>query len=201
MGFPQARTGRSAVYYELMVSSLGGHPYGDGTTLVLAFCHISTTQPIEIIETEYPITVVRFEPVIDSAGAGRHRGGPAFVREYRALADFRMGLRSGGYRFGSWGVQGGLGPARAGCTINPDTDHAEQMPALFQRELEEGDVVRVLFAGGGGLGEPRSREARDVLADVRNGIVSVQAARETYGVVLTDDGREVDEQATAALRS
>lgn len=201
MGFPQARTGRSAVYYELMVSSLGGHPYGDGTTLVLAFCHISTTQPIEIIETEYPITVVRFEPVIDSAGAGRHRGGPAFVREYRALADFRMGLRSGGYKFGSWGVQGGLGPARAGCTINPDTDHAEQMPALFQRELEEGDVVRVLFAGGGGLGEPRSREARDVLADVRNGIVSVQAARETYGVVLTDDGREVDEQATAALRS
>ena len=42
MGFPEARTGRSAVYYELMVSSLGGHPGGDGTTLVLAFCHIST---------------------------------------------------------------------------------------------------------------------------------------------------------------
>ena len=63
MGFPEARTGKSAVYYELMVSSLGGHPEGDGTTLVLAFCHISTTQPIEIIETEYPLTVERFEAV------------------------------------------------------------------------------------------------------------------------------------------
>jgi N-methylhydantoinase B len=201
MGFPEARTGRSAVYYELMVSSLGGHPNGDGTTLVLAFCHISTTQPIEIIETEYPVTVLRFEPVTDSAGAGRHRGGPAFVREYRALADFRMGLRSGGYKFGSWGVQGGLGPARAGCTINPDTDRAEEMPALFTRELARGDVVRVLFAGGGGLGDPRARDAALVLADVRNGMVSVEAARETYGVALSDDLREVDEEATAALRA
>jgi N-methylhydantoinase B len=201
MGFPEARTGRSAVYYELMVSSLGGHPAGDGTTLVLAFCHISTTQPIEIIETEYPVTVLRFEPVIDSAGAGRHRGGPAFVREYRALADFRMGLRSGGYKFGSWGVQGGLGPARAGCTINPDTERAEEMPALFARELNEGDVVRVLFAGGGGLGDPRTRDTAQVLADVRNGIVSRESAREHYGVEITADRREVDEQATAALRS
>ena len=201
MGFPEARTGRSAVYYELMVSSLGGHPAGDGTTLVLAFCHISTTQPIEIIETEYPVTVLRFEPVIDSAGAGRHRGGPAFVREYRALADFRMGLRSGGYKFGSWGVQGGLGPARAGCTINPDTERAEEMPALFARELKEGDVVRVLFAGGGGLGDPRTRDTSQVLADVRNGIVSRETAREQYGVEITADLREVDGQATAALRS
>lgn len=201
MGFPEARTGRSAVYYELMVSSLGGHPDGDGTTLVLAFCHISTTQPIEIIETEYPVTVLRFEPVIDSAGAGRRRGGPSFVREYRALADFRMGLRSGGYKFGSWGIQGGKGPAKAGCTINPDTDREEHMPALFARELEQGDVVRVVFAGGGGLGDPLTRDAEQVLEDVRNGLVSVEAARVTYGVVVRDDLSGLDEQATADLRA
>jgi N-methylhydantoinase B len=123
------------------------------------------------------------------------------VREYRALADFRMGLRSGGYKYGSWGVQGGLGPARAGCAINPDTDRAEEMPALFARELKKDDIVRVLFAGGGGLGDPYAREPGQVLTDVRNGIVSVEAARETYGVALTDDLREVDEQATATLRA
>jgi N-methylhydantoinase B len=201
MGFPEARTGRSAVYYELMVSSLGGHPNGDGTTLVLAFCHISTTQPIEIVETEYPVMVLRFEPVIDSAGAGRHRGGPAFVREYRALADYRMGLRSGGYKFGAWGVQGGQGPAKASCTINAGTDREEEMPALFARELEKGDTVRVVFAGGGGLGNPHTRVAEDVLADVRNGIVSVAAAREVYGVAVREDLGGIDEEATAALRA
>jgi N-methylhydantoinase B len=201
MGFPEARTGRSAVYYELMVSSLGAHPAGDGTTLVLAFCHISTTQPIEIIETEYPVVVQRFEPVEDSAGAGRHRGGPAFVREYKALANFRMGLRSGGYKFGSWGVQGGLGPTKAGCTINPGSAEEEEMPALFARELREGDVVRVVFAGGGGLGDPREREPARVLEDVRNGLVSLDAARDTYAVVVTSDLRTVDEAATEALRA
>lgn len=201
MGFPEARTGRSAVYYELMVSSLGGHPAGDGTTLVLAFCHISTTQPIEIIETEYPVVVQRFEPVQDSAGAGRHRGGPAFVREYEALANFRMGLRSGGYKFGSWGVQGGLGPTKAGCTINPGSADEEEMPALFARELHEGDVVRVVFAGGGGFGNPRERDPASVLEDVRNGLVSVEAAREIYGVVVSGDLRSVDEPATDTLRA
>jgi N-methylhydantoinase B len=201
MGFPEARTGKSAVYYELMVSSLGGHPAGDGTSLALAFCHISTTQPIEIIETEYPVIVERFEPVPDSAGAGRHRGGAAFVREYRALTDFRLGLRSGGYKFGSWGVQGGLGPAKAGCTLNPGAPEEEQMPALFVREMESDDVVRVVFAGGGGLGDPRDREPELVLEDVLNGYYTLDFATETFGVAFTEDGSAIDPEATADLRA
>jgi N-methylhydantoinase B len=181
MGFPRARTGKSAVYYELMVSSLGGHPEGDGTTLVLAFCHISTTQPIEIIETEYPLTIERFEVVPDSAGAGRHRGGPAFVREYRVLDDFRLGLRSGGYKFGSWGVHGGQGPSLASCTLQPGTEEEASMPALFVREMSAGDVVRVVFAGGGGLGDPRERDPSLVQEDVENGIYTAEFAERTFG--------------------
>jgi N-methylhydantoinase B len=201
MGFPEARTGKSAVYYELMVSSLGAHPKGDGTTLVLAFCHISTTQPIEIIESEYPVVVERFEPVQDSAGAGKHRGGPSFVREYRALSDFRLGLRSGGYKFGSWGVAGGQGPARAGCVLNPGTQQEEQMPALFAREMKSGDVVHVIFAGGGGLGPPTERDPSLVLEDVQNGIVSLDAAREVYRVEIDPSTMMIDFEATARARS
>jgi N-methylhydantoinase B len=186
MGFPRARTGKSAVYYELMVSSLGGHPSGDGTTLVLAFCHISTTQPIEVIETEYPLIVERFEIVPDSAGAGRHRGGPAFVREYRVLGDFRLGLRSGGYRFGSWGVDGGGAPGLASCTLQPGTEEEQSMPALFVREMKSGDVVRVVFAGGGGLGDPQERDPALVAEDVRNGIYSPHHAQEVFGVDVGD---------------
>lgn len=200
MGFPQARTGKSAVYYELMVSSLGGHPLGDGTTLALAFCHISTTQPIEIIETEYPLMVERFEPVPDSAGAGRHRGGPAFVREYRALTDFRLGLRSGGYKYGSWGVQGGLGPARAGCTLHPGTEQEMSMPSLFVRQMRSDDVVEVVFAGGGGLGDPRERDPALVADDVLDGIYSRKVAADVFGVVIIDGEPGFDSDATARLR-
>jgi N-methylhydantoinase B len=55
------------------------------------------------------------------------------------------------------------------------------------------------MAGGGGFGHPFERDAKRVAEDVRNHIVSVQSAREQYGVVLLDDGR-VDGAATAALR-
>jgi N-methylhydantoinase B len=184
-----------------MVSSLGAHPKGDGTTLVLAFCHISTTQPIEIIESEYPVVVERFEPVQDSAGPGKHRGGPSFVREYRALSDFRLGLRSGGYKFGSWGVAGGDGPARAGCVLNPGTPREEHMPALFAREMESGDVVRVIFAGGGGLGPPTERDPSLVLEDVQNGVVSLEAAREVYRVEIDPGTMTIDVEATARART
>ncbi|HEX2386554.1 MAG TPA: hypothetical protein VHL99_08320, partial [Candidatus Binatia bacterium] len=46
------------------------------------------------------------------------------------------------------------------------------------------DVVRLETPGGGGLGNPREREPEHVLNDVRNGYVSVEKARELYGVAI-----------------
>jgi N-methylhydantoinase B/oxoprolinase/acetone carboxylase alpha subunit len=69
--------------------------------------------------------------------------------------------------------------------------------------LKRGDVVRYNTPGGGGYGDPFMRDPQTVLTDVRNGWVSVDAARTEYGVVLADTGDDylVDEAATAALRS
>jgi N-methylhydantoinase B len=53
---------------------------------------------------------------------------------------------------------------------------------------------------GGGFGDPLERDPEQVAADVREGFVSANRAREVYGVVLTDDGR-VDGAATAAVRA
>jgi N-methylhydantoinase B len=67
-----------------------------------------------------------------------------------------------------------------------------------------GQVVRVVTTGGGGWGDPLERESDLVLRDVIEGRVSLAAAREEYGVVLTpgvgDEGFSVDEQATASRR-
>ena len=63
--------------------------------------------------------------------------------------------------------------------------------------VKRGDVVRIETGGGGGWGHPFDREPERVLADVRGGFVSRASAERDYGVVLTADGRAVDEAATA----
>ena len=63
-------------------------------------------------------------------------------------------------------------------------------------------MIRVVTPGAGGYGDPKKRPAEKVLKDVIEGKVSVQAAREQYGVVIVSDGihYQIDEQATASLR-
>ena len=65
--------------------------------------------------------------------------------------------------------------------------------------VRAGDRLAFVTAGAGGLGDPRERPAEAVLADVRSGLVSAEAARSHYGVAIGAD-LEVDEVATAVLR-
>ncbi|MBI4317648.1 MAG: hydantoinase B/oxoprolinase family protein [Chloroflexi bacterium] len=200
LGYERSRRGVRAVQYELTTSSLGGTTVADGAFGTIAIYHITASQPIEILETEYPVQVTRFEPVVDSAGAGKHRGGSGCVREYRLLADAKFTLRMGGFQQGAWGVAGGSGPARASCTLNPGTEREERLPPLATRDLVPEDVVHLRLPGGGGYGSPIERDPHAVLEDVRNGIVSLAAARDVYGVVLDPTERNVDLVATDELR-
>ena len=67
--------------------------------------------------------------------------------------------------------------------------------------VHRGDVIRVETGGGGGWGHPFDREPERVLEDVLSHFVSRASAEEDYGVVLTADGRSVDEDATQARRA
>ncbi len=66
--------------------------------------------------------------------------------------------------------------------------------------VPRGDRVVIDMPGGGGLGDPKARDAAAVAADIREGIVSNGAARDLYGVAVTPDG-EVDDRETAKLRT
>jgi N-methylhydantoinase B len=65
-------------------------------------------------------------------------------------------------------------------------------------KLLPGDIILYLVSGGGGYGDPLERPEEWVLTDLRDGYVSVDGAREDYGVVISGDA--VDSDATAALR-
>ena len=99
IGYRKARSGKPAVLYELLNTSLGGTSAHDGTAIVMAMCHFTPGAPVEIIESEYPLRVRAFELVRDSAGAGQFRGGVGYAREFEMLEDSVLTVRSANHRF------------------------------------------------------------------------------------------------------
>jgi len=201
LGYRRARAGKPAVQYEIFAVSMGGTPASDGTPYVMPMSHITPFTPIEILETEYPVRVTRFEPIADSCGVGHHRGGPGYRKEYRLLGDAVFTLRMGGFRTGAWGVLGGKEPTLASCTLNPATEREERLPPLMTREVTDGDVIRIELPGGGGYGNPLGREPAEVREDVLNGYLSLETAEREYGVAIDPTTLALDGGRTARLRA
>jgi N-methylhydantoinase B len=100
-----------------------------------------------------------------------------------------------------WGLFGGSSARPARYVIDPESEDATTVSSKSTTDLEPGDVASVQTPGGGGYGDPTERDPRKVLEDVVNGKVSVEAAREVYGVVIDQAAREVDEAATRERRT
>ncbi|WP_395104013.1 hydantoinase B/oxoprolinase family protein [Actinomadura sp. SCN-SB] len=192
------------VQYELPAGAVGARADADGVSASKAHVANGTITPVEILESEFPVELVRFELVPDSGGAGRFRGGLAYVREYRMLGDGQFSSRGGHLLTPPAGREGGL-PGGGGATIvNPgraDERHVSAQDGNVR--LHAGDVLRREMSGAGGYGDPREREVERVLDDVRNGYVTPESARSAYGVVVVRAGHtwDVDAEATAALRA
>jgi N-methylhydantoinase B len=69
------------------------------------------------------------------------------------------------------------------------------------RPIRRGDVIRHIMAGGGGYGWPFDRDIERVVRDVRDEKVSIEAAREEYGVVIDPGTLLADHTATQNLRA
>jgi N-methylhydantoinase B len=182
IGYRGTRTGNRGVQYELFTPSLGGSAQYDGAFGAMPVIHITPSASIEILETEFPTRLRRCEPLIDSGGAGEHRGGLGYVREYELFDDASFTLRVGGFSSDSWGVNGGLPGAKGRCIIDPGTAHEKSIGSLHTTEVPSGTILRIDTSGGSGYGDPKARDPQLVLDDVRNGYVSVQAANDIYGV-------------------
>ena len=201
VGYARARSGIPMVQYELMVTSLGGTSEHDGASVVLPMNHYTPSTPVEILETEYPVMVRRFDIWRDSGGAGKHRGGVGFVREYEFLDDCIFTVRTSNHSYGAWGLFGGKGPSTSRTVINPDRPDREGLGPMETRQLKAGDVVRLEQSGGAGYGDPRERPVEEVQEDVQSGYISVESAAVDYGVVIDPTRGAVDGEATRELRS
>ena len=144
--------------------------------------HNNANIPIEMIESDTPLTIVRYGLLPDSAGAGAHRGGLGHFREWRidlAEAIFTANLER--FRFRPYGLADG-GPAAAGRVILIRNGVETQLRSkVGNLRLTRGDVIRLETSGGGGFGAPSARDPAAIARDVALGYVTQQAAARDHG--------------------
>jgi N-methylhydantoinase B len=199
-GWDRAK-GRRFVAYELVLSGTGARATKDGCE-AMAWAFNAANIPVEAQEAHQPIVVERFELIRDSAGAGKFRGGCGVRRDMRFLADEgQLTNLSDRQRFPPYGLFGGTPGTLGRTAINPGPGE-QVVHGKQSRGFAYGDVISFQQPGAGGYGDPLERDPRRVLEDVLDDYVSIEAARDEYGVMLTGTGLDlrVDDGATRELR-
>jgi N-methylhydantoinase B len=195
------RSGEYYCFLETLAGGYGGRAGRDGPDAVQVHGQNTENAPIEETELNYPVRITRYELVEDSGGAGKWRGGLGLRRDYlfpdHAATFTVLADRD---REGPWGLFGGQPGRRAEYTLNPDGE-ARRLGSKVTLELQPGDVVSYRTCGGGGYGRPEERDPELVLRDVREGKVSLQTAREVYGVAIAPGTWTVAAEETARLRA
>lgn len=194
------RTGSYFVFYEAQAGGYGARLTRDGIDAVQPHMQNTENAPVEETEVNYPVQIVRYELIPDSEGPGKHRGGLGLRRDYRPEGDVTFSVLAERVKLAPQGLAGG-GPARsARLTQNPDTE-PRSFSSKMSVALKAGEVFSVQMGGGGGYGPPLERDPSLVLEDVLAERVSVERAREVYGVVVDLGNETVDEAATERLRA
>jgi N-methylhydantoinase B len=181
IAWARGRPGQSTMQYEIMGSAYGGgmgHDGASATATHLSNLHIT---PIEILESEFPCRITRFELVPDSGGAGQWRGGLSLVREYELLEDATVIRRYDKSRFPPGGIAGGKAGRGARFVIRLGTAQEYATPSSGRYEMRAGERFLLQSAGGGGCGDPHARDPAALARDMAEGYVSPDAAKKEYG--------------------
>lgn len=194
------------IFHEVIAGGSGASLRYDGLSGVQVNMTNTSNMPIEATEMEFTkILARRYELMEDTGGPGELRGGLGIQRELEVLQDDVLYTGLGDrHRFHPWGLAGGKeGASGAFYRVSAaDGSIAKMGHKTTSLPLRKGDVIRVITPGAGGYGSPKRRPAEKVLQDVMEKKVSIQAAREEYGVVIRSDGGhlEIDWPATQELR-
>ena len=192
MGGYNPRTNKQFVQYTYAVGGENARSFKDGKSLIfMRFCNARTI-PQELEERWFPVIYTKYEARTDSCGHGMYRGGFALVRELELQTAVTMTIHGDREKFPPWGIYGGLNAGGSMLVVNKDTDR-ERNAGMYATgvELKKGDVIYYSSSGGGGFGNPLERDPQLVLTDVMDEWLTIEAARNYYGVVI----EEIDAEA------
>ncbi|CAG9268551.1 hydantoinase B/oxoprolinase family protein [Paraburkholderia unamae] len=163
------------VYLETIGGGSGARPHADG----LSGVHVSMTNtsnlPVEALELEYPLTLLRYELVGDSGGAGEFRGGMGLRRVYRIDRDCVVYLEGSRLMSSPWGLHGGEEGGRGRFDFGEPGASLKGSVAL-----KRGQTLDIVTPGAGGYGDPVKRPHDQVQADLAQGRISPETAQRVY---------------------
>ncbi|NTG47806.1 methylhydantoinase [Agrobacterium rhizogenes] len=190
LGGHDPERGRGYVMYQISGGGYGGNSDHDGLANGCSTIGISKAPPVEIMEQQFPVLYHRYALREGSGGAGRHRGG--FGLDYEI--ELRRGAATASFvmdhgRFGPQGALGGSDGRTNSVTVwrGGEAMTPEHLSKAQDIALKPGDRVRVGTPGGGGYGNPLTRDPLAVVEDVRLGRYTSTEALDLFGVVVTAD--------------
>ena len=159
-------------------------------------------QDYEMYEQQTPHLIVKHEYLKDSAGSGRWRGGLGVETAIRLRgSDTKMVVFGDGDREPPFGLFGGKSSVCNKISLAyPDGKELIPLSKDIIHDIPAGTVYHQVAGGGGGFGDPKKRDIDKVIMDVKNGVCSVEKAKEDYGVVFEPGGYEVDMEKTDRAR-
>ena len=165
-----SETGTREVLVEIEIGGSGAHPAKDGVNAYASGMHNNSNIPVEMIEAQLPLTVLRYALREGSGGAGRFRGGLGLVREWRVDSPhcfFTANMDR--FDHAPYGLAGGGPAAKGALVLRREGAETPIPPKTDNLPLRRGDVVRLETSGGGGFGPPAERPAEAVARDRRMG--------------------------------
>src|SRR5262249_31580590 len=192
---------RPFIFLEFICAAWGGRAWADGLDGNANMLANMSLPPVEITEAEQPLQILCTEFIQDVGGPGKYRGGMSIRRDYKLLAaEAVLQVRADRHDVLPYGLYGGRPGRPARNVRNPGPD-ARDLAGKLTMTMKRGDVFRHEQPGPGGWGDPLDRDPVSVLRDVRNELVSLEAARVDYGVVIDIATWTVDEPGTARRRA
>ena len=174
LGFGGQDPGRGEYfcYMETIAGGGGARPGLDGPDAVQTNLHNTENAPVEEVEMNYPIRIVRYGLIPGSGGLGEFRGGLGVRRDFEfPFAPCSFTIFSDGRKFAPWGLEGGGPGACARYVLDPD-GAATELPSKVTITVPQGGRVSVQTPGGGGFGDQARRGVAAAATDVRDGYVA-----------------------------
>ncbi len=159
----------------------------------------------EDAEARFPVLNVSREMTIDTDGAGQWRGQPGSLNVKQVLEPVSAMAWMVSIKHPLRGICGGDDASPYGNRFNVGTEEEFAVDLTARAQLKAGSILAYQHGGGAGFGSALARDPAAVLDDVLDEIISIERARDRYGVVLTGSLEQwdvrIDHDATRDLRN